>query len=195
MKNMINRLLRFFTRSSDRPPEPAQLSADDDTPVNHAALADFVRLVSRHLGEEKSAKLEREVLQSEEEPLLALTEAGYAEKELHLVIGVDWKAYDEVEWQVDALLAGRGIDQRWAWDLPEDPHGRTVMNALKALERWLRPRALTLLHIDSGGDDYHCLIIEPDLVEQAVALGTEASMAVLSHKAFLIQQRDEDAEG
>lgn len=193
---MLNRLFRFFTRPSDQASEEQQVSDDEpqDMAVNAAALADFVRLVSRHLGEEKSEELVEEVLVSEEEPLYALKEAGYGDDGLRLVIGVDWKAYDEIDWQVDLLLVTRGIAERWEWQMPDDESKWTVMTALKALQHWLQQRGLTLLHIDSGGDDYHCLIIEPGLVAQAVSLGADACIDVSSHQEFLIRQRDEDAE-
>lgn len=196
---MINRLLRFFTPSSDKSDKPADAAPLDDdeldaVPVNDAALADFVRIVSRHLGQEKSEQLVQQVLQSDEELLFALEEAGHGDDGLPLVIGVDWKAYDEIDWQVNLLLDTRHIDERWEWQIPDDPQQQTVMTALKDLERWLRQRGLTLLHIDSGGDDYHCLIIEPGLVAEAVSLGAAADIDVSSHREFLIRQRDDDAE-
>lgn len=197
---MLNRLFRFLTRSPAEPAGQAPLNHPEDDeegeapPRNEAALADFVRLVTRHLGEETSETLVREVLESDEEPLFALKFAGDGDDDQRVILGVDWKADDEIEWQVDMLLDTRGIEARWQWELPEDQRKQTVMNALKSLDRWLQAHGLTLLHIDSGGDDYHVLFVKLEEIGAAVTLGTDADIDVSSHREFLIQQQDEDAQ-
>lgn len=191
---MLNRLFRFLAPSAASP------SGDDEEeePVpdhrNEAALADFVRLITRHLGEQTAEALVQEVLTSDEEPLYALRFENYGDGGIPVIIDVDWKAYDEIDWQADMLLAGRGIEERWQWEMPEDRRQRTVINALKSLERWLQPHGLALLHIDSGGDDYQAFFVERDLAGKAIELGVAAGLAVCSHRDFLIRQQDEDAQ-
>lgn len=191
---MLKRLFGFLHQPPSTPAPVEEQQQQVEPPRDPAALADFVRLITRHLGAATSEALLREVLNSDEELPYALQFDSYGDGDIRVMIDVDWKACDEVEWQADMLLAARGIGPRWAWEMPEDRHKRTVINALKSLERWLRPHGLAMLHIDSGGDDYQVFFIERDQADRAIALGVAAGLEICSHRDFLIRQQDDDAE-
>lgn len=194
---MFKRLFNFLARAPEH--EVATEDQDDpqEQPVDMAALEAFARLVTRHLRPDESERLTRRALRHSHDFLEALTgddDDGGQVRDQWLLIQGDWKAADEVQWQVDLLLSARGIEERWVWEIPEEVHKRGTLSVLKSLARWLQARGFALLHIDSGGDDYHALILGQSEAAEALKLGAAAGVPILSHADFLIAQQDEDAD-
>jgi hypothetical protein len=190
---MFRRLIKFLARVPEQEVVIEEHYVPENT-VDLAALEAFARLVTRHLGPDESERLTRRALTHADDILAAFEgdqddDDGQRE-DSWLVIQIDWKAYDEIQWQADLMLATRAVEQRWGWDMPEEMHQRSAMHALKSLARWLDARGLALLHIDSGGDDYHALIVAQDDAAEALRLGVAADIAIQSHADFLIAQQD-----
>lgn len=107
-----------------------------------------------------------------------------------LALHVDWKAYDEVEWQVQAIARTLGLDvhfqsaQALEWDayfdrLDRQPGAQATptplsesptMDVLGEASEWLQGRGYELLYLNTGGDEYLAVPIRLDLLEQAQAL-------------------------
>ena len=76
-----------------------------------------------------------------------------------LALQCDWKAAEEIKWQVDEIASSFGITERWAWS-DNEQGSKTVVDGLNEVARWAAPLGLNLLHIDLGGDDYCALMVK-----------------------------------
>lgn len=197
---------RLFALLAPKPgPEPAEeLEPDPHTAAEAAAcrdaMASFMRLVSRQLGEGESERLTANVLAQFDDGEMAggsdaisnflyeglLGDAGQQHGKW-MMIQVDWKASDEIDWQVNEMLATRGIDDQWEWD----SDGKTVMQGLKVLSDWLARHALSLLSVDFGHDAYYMLIVDEDVAGQAIELGRRAGLDVMSFPDFAVTQGED----
>ncbi|HEX8405352.1 MAG TPA: hypothetical protein VF670_12095 [Duganella sp.] len=190
---------RLFALLSPAPaPAPADNVEDDPRLVEQAdayeaAMAQFMRLVSGHLGDDESARLTGHVLSQFDgsevaggrEAVGGFFHEGVMDEEGQqrgkwLMIAVDWKASDEIDWQANEILATRGIDDRWEWNAD----GKTVMEGLQVLSDWLAPHALSLLSVDFGHDAYYMLIVDDDIAREAVELGQRAGLDVMPFPDF-----------
>lgn len=188
---MLNRLFRFLARSPE--PDTPPIVEEDEPSVDLLALEAFTRLITQQLGAEESARLARHVAAHGDEFLTAIGE-DESESLGHWLLQVDWKAYDEVEWQANLMLAAHGVDERWSWPLPQEVAQHRVITAFKSLQHWLEPRGFTLLHIDSGGDDYNAVIVRQQDADEAVRQGVAAGVTVMSHPDFLFSQNESDSD-
>ncbi|SEO04660.1 hypothetical protein SAMN05428959_104366 [Duganella sp. CF517] len=197
---MLKRLFAFLNRQ----PEPDYLDAQEyDSAVEARAASDteamagFMRVVTSQLGEQESARLTNAVLkQLDSRPnpisdddvgelfLEALVEDEGQQSGKWMMMHIDWKASDEIDWQVNDMLATRGIDEQWEWN----SDGKTVMQGLKVLAEWLPKHALSLLSIDFGHDAYYMLIVDNAAAAQAIALGRRAGLDVTSFQDFAVSQ-------
>jgi hypothetical protein len=193
MASILKRLFRFLARAPEQTPAE-QEEFVEEAQVDSAALEAFSRLVTAHLGEAESKRLTRQVVAHDEGFLYAVQDDDGQQANHWLMLSVDWKAYDEVQWQIDLMLATRGIESGWTWQLPDQASQRTVMSALKSLAHWLPSRDLALLHIDSGGDDYQALIVGQGQAAEILSLGAAAGITIMSHRDFLSTQHDQDAD-
>jgi hypothetical protein len=197
---MLKRLSQMFSRKPES--DPAGQAEPDPELIAQAAaykqaMEQFMRLVTRHLGDEESGRLTNNVLAQFDgsevnEGWFALTnflcegllgEQGQ-EHGKWLMIQVDWKASEEIDWQVNEMLETRGIDDRWEWD----SDGRTVMEGLEVLSDWLPRHALSLLSVDFGQDAYHMLIVDDAIAAQAIETGQRAGVDVRSFRDFAVSQ-------
>ena len=197
---MFKRLFAFLGRQ----PEPDYLDAEEydsallaQAAIYREAMAGFMRAVSSQLGEHDSARLTNNVLtQLDNHPnpvgkddvgelfLEGLLEDGGQQSGKWMLMHIDWKASDEIDWQVNDMLSTRGIDDQWEWD----SDGKTVMQGLKALADWLPKHALSLLSIDFGHDAYYMLIVDDAVAAQAIELGRRAGLDVTSFQDFAVSQ-------
>ena len=197
---MFKRLFAFLSRQ----PEPDYLDAQEydsaleaQAAIYKEAMAGFMRVVSSQLGEQESARLTDEVLRRlDNHPnpvgkddvgelfLEGLVEDEGQQSGKWILMHIDWKASDEIDWQVNDMLSTRGIDDRWEWD----SDGKTVMQGLKVLAGWLPKHALSLLSIDFGHDAYYMLIVDNDAAAQAIELGRRAGLDVTSFQDFAVSQ-------
>lgn len=197
---MLKRLFAFLSRQ----PESGEAEAIETDPQSAAqaaaykeAMDQFVRLISRQLDDEEGARLANNVLAqfdggeaaADKEAVAGffyegvLGDAGQ-QRGRWLLIQIDWKASDEIDWQVNEILATRGIADQWEWD----SDGKTVMQGLKVLSDWLPKHRLSLLSIDFGHDAYYMLIVDDEIAEQAIALSRRAGLDVMSFPDFAVTQ-------
>lgn len=194
---MFRRLFNFLARVPEYGVQVEENDDADEQPVDLLALEGFVRLVTRHLRADESERLTRRALSHCHDILAALEGEegeGGQERDQWILLQGDWKDYDEVQWQVDLMLSARGIEDRWLWRMPEEVSQRSTMHVLKSLARWLQARGFALLHIDSGGDDYHALIVDQSEAADALRLGVAAGVSILSHADFLFTQQHEESD-
>ena len=197
---MFKRLFAFLGRQ----PEPDYLDAEEydaallaQAAIYREAMAGFMRAVSSQLGEHDSARLTNNVLtQLDNHPspvgkddvgelfLEGLLEDDGQQSGKWMLMHIDWKASDEIDWQVNDMLSTRGIDDQWEWD----SEGKTVMQGLKVLAEWLPKHALSLLSIDFGHDAYYMLIVDNAVAAQAIELGRRAGLDVTSFQDFAVSQ-------
>ncbi|HEX7987696.1 MAG TPA: hypothetical protein VF616_29570 [Duganella sp.] len=197
---MLKRLFAFLARqpeSDEAQPVEADPQSARQAAAYKEAMAQFVRLICRQLDDEESARLADNVLaqfaggeaDADKETVAeyfyegVLGDAGQ-QRGQWLLIQVDWKASDEIDWQVNEILATRGIDDQWVWD----SEGKTVMQGLQVLSGWLAKHALSLLSIDFGHDAYYMLIVDDGIAERAIALGRRAGLDVMSFPDFAVTQ-------
>jgi hypothetical protein len=191
---------RLFGRLSREPAAGVQprveLLSDEAYARYRAGAAAFMRLISRHLGEQESERLGRHVETKYDAGgrtgidqirwlfFDAMLDDEGQQSGQWLMLQVDWKASEEVAWQAQEMLATRGIEQPWQWD----DRDRTVMQGLEELSRWLAPRQLSLLAVDDESDSYYALIVDNALVDQAIALAQDGGVNVLRFEDFAAAQ-------
>jgi hypothetical protein len=199
---MFKRLFAFLSRQPD--PDYVDEVEDGSQSIEQAAICreameTFMRLVSRQLGDDESERLTRNVLarfDDCEDPagkddageffLEGLMDDDGQQRGKWMLIQVDWKASDEIDWQANEMLATHGIDDQWEWD----SGGQTVMQGLKVLADRLTKHALTLLSVDLGHDAYYMLIVDNGVAEQAIEVGRRAGLDVMSFQDFAVTQGD-----
>lgn len=94
------------------------------------------------------------------------------------VIQCDWKASEEVEWQIAEVASSFGISERWSWKEGVDEQDRTVPAGLCEVADWAAPLGLEMLHIDIGSDTYYAILIRQDDAESARQAALSAGMKV-----------------
>lgn len=188
-------------------PEPAPAPAPEDTIApeqQREALAAFMELVCRQLQAAERQRLRNRVLRSLEQLqdddgddadeisagdalLDALMADDGQRRRQWLMIQVDWKAWDEIDWQVNELLDTRGITERWSWT-PAAQEDMNVMRGLQALEAWLNVRQLALLHVDVDADAYYALIVDQSVRTEALALARTAGLNAMIHADYVAKE-------
>ena len=197
---MFKRLFAFLNRQ----PGPDYLDAEEyDSALiakaasDREAMAGFMRVITSQLGETESARLTDNVLArfdnranaAGKEDVEELFQEGLLEDDGQqsgkwMLMHIDWKASDEIDWQVNDMLSTRNIDEQWEWD----SEGKTVMQGLKVLAEWLPKHGLSLLSIDFGHDAYYMLIVDDAVAAQAIELGRRAGLDVTSFQDFAVSQ-------
>lgn len=195
---MLKHLADMFSRkpksdpAGDGQPDPQMV---EQAAAYQEAMREFVPLLSRHLGEEESERLTANVLAQFDgsevvDGWFAVTNflfdglLGDEGSDERLMIRVDWKASDEIEWQVNEMLEARGIDDEWQWDAD----GRSVMDGLKVLSDWLRRHALSLVSVDFGQDSYFMLIVDDEIAARTVDAGRRTGVDVRLFEDFAVSQ-------
>lgn len=178
---------------------PIELLSEEAYARYKAGAGAFMRLISRHLGDQESQRLGR------------LVEAKYGAKNRTSIDEIRWLFYDamlddqgqqlgqwlmlqvdlkdseEVAWQAQEMLTARGIKQPWDWD----DQGKTVMQGLEDLSLWLAERQFSLLVVDYESDSYYALIVENTLVNQAIALAQDGGVKLVRFEDFAATQGQE----
>lgn len=108
--------------------------------------------------------------------LEALTEhAQDGEPDWRLVLWVDWKAWDEVEWQAGLMARTRGLPDAFHWERRE---GEGVEDALAAFAMWLRPLGHRYLSWERGEDAHFGFVVPEVEVATFVAAARRAGLDV-----------------
>ncbi|MCW5300528.1 hypothetical protein DXT88_20365 [Herbaspirillum lusitanum] len=154
---------------------------------NKKALRRFVRLITVQLGVEEGQRLTTSVI-SHLGPGNTASEAienGILDdgqrRGKWVLMQVDWKATEEVEWQANELLTVAGITETWHM---ESETKATVPHALVEFSSWVKPRGLRLLHLDLGDDAYYALLVSADHLEEIVQAAEEAGLKIQESDDF-----------
>ncbi|MCA1326293.1 hypothetical protein [Herbaspirillum sp. alder98] len=154
---------------------------------NKQALRRFVSLITVQLGVKESQRLTTSVI-SHLEPGSTASEAienGILDdgqrRGKWVLLQVDWKATEEVEWQANELLAAAGIADTWHM---ESSTKATVPHALLEFSSWVKPRGLRLLHLDLGDDAYYALLALADQLEEIVQAAEDAGLKIQESDDF-----------
>lgn len=171
------------------PPSP-----DEEAPVSNAArqaLERFIVLVTAHLEEEERRRLVKGVLsplhpgQTVEDAIQnGILDDGQRTGQW-LLLQVDWKAADEVEWQANELLLAAGIDDTWELD---DEEEASVPQALLAFSSWVERHGMRLLHLDLGHDAYYALLMRQEKVDETLRAARDAGLILRDAAAFAARE-------
>ncbi len=200
---MVLKLLgKLFNRDLTSPVEPIEMNVSDEEirellhPKNKAELAlqkknlqAFLQFVTRKLDQTESQRLSRvakRALDRNESSFGALSEVMCGEEGQRrgkwVFIQLDWKARDEIVWQVSEILVTLGVSQRWERDC--EAEFDSVPEALLALSDWLAARDLALLHFETDSDSYCSLIVRESEVFAAKELAMAAQLTLYEHAEF-----------
>ncbi|RIX83279.1 hypothetical protein D3H34_07555 [Acidovorax cavernicola] len=154
-------------------------------------MARFMGLATAHLGDDERRRLMDAMLvsfdtygnSSEAFEEIALGNEGQKIGQW-FVIQCDWKASEEVEWQIAEVASSFGISERWSWKEGVDEQDRTVPAGLCEVADWAAPLGLEMLHIDIGSDTYYAILIRQDDAESARQAALSAGMKVLRTPEF-----------
>ena len=159
----------------------------------HAAAKDalqrFMRMMTAHLDPHEGRRLADAVatgFDALEDAAEAFEEGVLGEEgQKHgqwLVIQVDWKAHEEIEWQVAELASSFGIPERWSWTTPAET--RTVPDGLCAVAGWAAPLGYALMHLDLGHDAYYALMVKREDAQEAHQSARAAGLDALDTADF-----------
>lgn len=98
-----------------------------------------------------------------------------------LLIDIDWKAPEEIGWQVADILAQRKVQP--TWDGAEQEFA-CAPAAFAALAQWLAQRGLALLQIETQADAYCAFIVGQDQVARARQLAQAARLTLYDAQEF-----------
>lgn len=152
------------------------------------ALRKFILLIAEPLGDKESRRLARVTLASlypGSTPSDALSDGLLGESGQKpgqwLVIQMDWKAHEELEWQVEELLHTFKIQEKWHWP---DKKNRTVATGLLDFSSWLATRGHSLLHLDLGHDAYYAFMVETGKIPEVLEVGHSAGLKIQESDKF-----------
>ncbi|THF60805.1 DUF6630 family protein [Pseudothauera rhizosphaerae] len=202
---MLKFLGKLFNRDLTTPAEPIDTNVSEDEiweilhPTNKAELSKrkknlqrFLQFATSHLTKTESQRLCRigkSALNDTEDSFEALSEVASGEdgqrRGKWVFIQLDWKAREEITWQVSEILSTLGFGERWEHDC--EAEFRSVHEALLSLSEWLTARGLALLHFETNSDFYCSFIVKSSDVASAKELAAEAQLTLYDHAEFLRQ--------
>jgi len=198
---MLKFLGKLLNRDLTTPVEPIDTNVSGDAiweilhpkkeglSLRKKNLQTFLQFVTRQLNKTESQRLCRvakRALDDSESFFEALSEVIFGEEGQRrgkwVFIQLDWKAREEIVWQVSEILSTFGVSERWERDC-EAEFG-SVPEALLALSDWLAGRDLALLHFETNSDSYCSLIVRASDVSTAKELAMAAQLALYDHAEF-----------
>jgi hypothetical protein len=204
---MLKLLSKLLGRDLTAPPQP---SVEEDEHLSDAqilneyfsvstqakqALKHFLTLVTAQLGATESQRLIKLVIShlGRGDTTSEAVESGILADEGQrlgkwVLLQVDWKATEEVEWQANELLAVAGITETWH---PQGGTNTTVPRALLEFSSWVKPRGFRLLHLDLGNDAYYALLMSEEKSAKIVQIAKEADLKVQESDEFEVECRSE----
>ena len=199
---MLKFLGKLLNRDLTAPAEPIDTNVPEDEiwellhPTNKAELSrrkknlqGFLQFATRQLNKTEAQRLCRiakRALDDTEDSFDALGEVMSGEEGQRrgkwVFIQLDWKAREEIVWQVSEILATFGISERWEHDC--EAEFQSVPEALLALSEWLSERALALLHFETNSDSYCSVIVRASESSTAKELALAAQLTLYDHAEF-----------
>lgn len=98
-----------------------------------------------------------------------------------LVIHLDWKATEEIGWQVADILAQRNVPPTWDG---VDQEFDTVAAAFADLAPWLQQRGLALLDIETDADAFCAFIVDRAQIARARQLAQATRLTLYDAEEF-----------
>jgi hypothetical protein len=112
----------------------------------------------------------------------AINDANDAEATLpKLFFCIDHKAKEEIQWQINQLVAARGLVDRW-----EGKTSTTTESMFRDAAEWLNAHGLELLVIETAGDYYLALIVTSTELKTIVALGKSIKLNCAVASDYLV---------
>jgi len=202
---MLKFLGKLLNRDLTAPSEPLDTNISEDEiwellhPTNKTELRrkkknleNFVRFITSHLSKTESQRLCRtakKALEEEEEPTSALCNVIWGEngqkKGRWVFIQLDWKAREEIEWQVSEILSARRLEYKWNRDCLADFD--SVPQALISLSGWLSEQGLAQLHLDTDSDSYCSFVVKNTETDAVKELGSIAELKISDSDEFVRQ--------
>jgi hypothetical protein len=152
-------------------------------------LTDFLQFTTAHLGQVESQRLCRVVegfVDDAENSFEALSD-GIAsddgqQRGLWVLILVDWKAREEIAWQLNECLSAFGSSERWERDCESE--FTDVPLSLFAVSEWLAKKGYALLHLETDSDYYCCFISKATDAAHIADLARAAELTLYDHASF-----------
>lgn len=202
---MLKFLGKLLNRDLTAPSEPVDTNVSEDEiweilhPKNKPEISHrkknlqaFVQFATRQLNKTESQRLCRvakRALDDNESSFDALCEVISGEagqrRGKWVFIQLDWKAREEIVWQVSEILSTFGVSERWERDCVTE--FGSVPEALLALSDWLVSKNLALLHFETESDSYCSLIVRASDVSTAKELASAAQLTLCDHAEFSCQ--------
>lgn len=164
-------------------------------------LSEFVRFVTAHLDQTESIRLSHMVenaldrnalddsIEDEDQTFEALHDGimdcydGDDPRGQTVFIELDWKAREEIAWQVNECLNAFSSGEHWELDCSAEFND--VPQALYAVAEWLEKKGYTLLDLNTNCDYYFCFILRTSDVAHAKNLALEAELTLREKEIFL----------
>ncbi len=189
---MLKFLKKIFSASQSKNADPV----DTDVPEENIAelldnengpdleqleknLQKFIQFLAAPLSQTEAQRLwqvARTALYETEDSFEALQEVMSGDdgqqRGQWLLIALDWKASEEIGWQVSEILATLNVQEQWDHDCEME----SVPAAFQALSEWLAARELALLHFETDSDSYCATIIKDSDVAAIKQLAEAAQL-------------------
>lgn len=156
------------------------------------ALRAFTLLISCHLGAAESKRLANQVMRSMQpgcSTVEALVEGlrGAAEQSdgQCLMIQLDWKAAEEIDWQAAAVAGTLNITDKWGAPA-SSPGCHPAHQALVQFGEWLDAHDYELLHIDTESDSYAAVAVPRSSRAEAIRLAALAGLKPCTNSEFAV---------
>ena len=199
---MLKFLGKLLNRDLTTPAESVDTNVPEDEiwellhPTNKAELSrrkktlqGFLQFATSQLNKtevQRLCRVAKRALDDSEDMFDALSEVMYGEEGQRrgkwVFIQLDWKAREEIVWQVSEILATFGISERWEHDC--ETEFSSVPEALLALSDWLSERDLALLHFETNSDSYCSIIVRASERATAKELALAAQLTLYDHAEF-----------
>jgi hypothetical protein len=170
---------------------PISLTLNQSLAPSRDALARFMRLITAHLDAVEGRRLIGVVLTIFDEcenPAVAFEEGVLGEKGQRrgqwFAIQCDWKASEELEWQVSEIAASFVLEDRWEWGHTTSEAPRSVPLGLCEAARWASSRGLETLHLDLGSDAYYSVMVRRTDADTAFQAAADAGLKALRTPEF-----------
>lgn len=157
------------------------------------ALERFLTLITAQLGTEESQRLTKLVISHLRcgDTTSGAIESGILDDEGQrrgqwVLLQVDWRDTEEVEWQANELLTVAGITETWHL---QGGTNTTVPKVLLEFSSWVKPRGFRLLHLDLGSDAYYALLTSQEKSAEILQIAKEAGLKVQESDEFEVENR------
>lgn len=154
-------------------------------------LREFLRLISYHLGVHESERLTDCVMsclqpgQTNDEALLdGLVDERGQQHGKWLLIHLDFRATDELEWQANEVLQAHGIKELWHLSKTNE---MSPPQALGEFSIWVQNYGLNLLHLQAGDTDWCAFVVQESDSFQVLQLAEKAGIKVQKNREFLLE--------